>query len=54
MTESGTLAEAAVQTNSTHSEKRNKAKFEETSWHSAEERTVRVDKSSPSCRNILL
>lgn len=47
LTESGTLAAAAVQTNSTHSKRENKAGFEEASWHfAAEERTVRVDKSS--------
>lgn len=40
MTESGTLAEAAVQTNSTHSKRENKDRFDETSWHSpAVERT---------------
>lgn len=35
MSECGTLAEAAVQMNSTHSKTENKARFEETSWHSA-------------------
>lgn len=36
--QSGTLAAAAVQTNSTHSKRENKARFEETSWHFAAQR----------------
>ena len=49
MTGSGTFAGAAVQIDSAHSKRENKARFEETSWHSpAEQRAARADKSSPS------
>lgn len=53
MTESGTLAEAAVQTNSRHSERENKARFEETSFGILQRRNGQRGRTTPPPKSFM-